>query len=89
MVRSALTAAVVAAEGTEAVAAAAVVDPARDNTGTAREAAAVEAGVGGRGPTAAAAAAAAAAAVDPTRGTKNSEAIDIILKYVDYVRGFI
>jgi hypothetical protein len=66
-----------AAEGIEAVAAQVVVDPARDNTGTAREAAAVEAGVGGRGPTAAA-----AAAVDPTRGTKNSEAIDIILKYV-------
>jgi hypothetical protein len=68
-----------AAEGIEAVAAQVVVDPARDNTGTAREAAAVEAGVGGRGPTAAAAA---VAVVDPTRGTKNSEAIDIILKYV-------
>jgi len=37
----------------------------------------VEAGSGGRGPTAAA-----AAVVDPTRGTKSSEAIDIILKYV-------
>ena len=74
MVRPGPTAAPAAVEGTEAVVAAVVagVTTAVTKTGTAcRKAGAL------RGPMAAA-----GPAVDPTRGTKSSEAIDIILKYV-------